>query len=402
MQTLWPFTCCFQEYAATARSAQRRRLWSSRAGIHESASVSARVAASALVVFICASLATIAPAQERSSQPEKPAEQVYKNIQVFKGLPNSQLESAMLFMEGSLQVGCGHCHVWEDFSKDEKPAKRTARKMILMVRQLNETQFQGKQMISCNTCHRGQTPPAAPLLFAKIEGAGSEGSGSQGTSAALPTAEQLFARDLQAAGGEKGLKNIHSRVMKGTRSSSEGWRSLVEIYQEAPGKWRDSFKLQAQFANVFDGFHGWNQDDQGIHDLNPQDLAKLKEEAEFYRDLKLGEMFANARTTGKEKINGKDSYVVEAKTGEGQRRQLYFDVGTGLLMRIVRFDPSPFGPIPDAVDYVDYRELDGIQVPFSISHLRPDYSLMDTFSQIEQNVPIAPNTFDKPAMPVKP
>ena len=361
-----------------------------------------RVAAHTLLIFTWVSLGSAASAQERRLQPEKPAEQVYKNIQVFKGLPSSQLESAMFFIEGALQVGCGHCHVWEDFSKDDKPAKRTARKMILMVQQLNETQFQGKQMISCNTCHRGQTPPAAPLLFAKIEGAGPEGSGKQGADAALPTAEQLFARELEATGGERGLKNIHSRVMKGIRSSSEGWRSVVEIYQQAPDKWRDSFKLQAIFANVFDGSHAWHQDDQGIHDPDPQDLAKLKEEAEFYRDLKLSRMFPNARTTGKEKINGKDSYVVEAKTAEDQERQLYFDVGTGLLMRIVRFDPSPFGPIPDAVDYADYRQLDGIQVPFTISHLRPDYSLMDKFTEIEQNSPIGANTFDKPTMPKRP
>lgn len=369
---------------------------------HQFPAMSTGVTAGILLLFSWVSVASPTPQQEQKAPLEKPAEQVYKNIQVFKGLPNSQLLSAMFFMDGSLQVSCGHCHVWEDFSKDDKPAKRTARKMILMVRQLNETQFEGKPLISCNTCHRGQTPPAAPLPFAKIAEAGLKGAGSQGVGAALPAAEQLFARHLQAVGGEKALKSIHSRVMKGTRSSSEGWRSLVEIYQEAPDNWRDSFKLQAQFANVFDGSHGWNQDDQGIHDLKPQDLAKLKEEAEFYRDLKLGEMFANARTTGKEIINGKDSYVVEAKTAEGQPRQLYFDLGTGLLMRIVRFDPSPFGPIPDAVDYADYREVDGIQVPFTISHLRPDYSLMDKLTQVEQNVPVAPNTFDKPTMPKKP
>lgn len=44
--------------------------------------------------------------------------------------------------------------------------------------------------------------------------------------------------------------------------------------------------------------------------------------------------FAHARTTGEQKINGKDSYVVEARSAEGERRQVYFDVGTGLLIRI--------------------------------------------------------------------
>lgn len=383
------------------RPKQRRRLWPC-AGIRKSPVVSVWAAACALLISIWASVVSTARSQGQTPQREKPAEQVYKNIQVFKGLPNSQLESAMFFMEGSLQVNCGHCHVWEDFSKDDKPAKRTARKMILMVRQLNETQFEGKQMISCNTCHRGQTPPAAPLPFAKIEEADPKGPESKAATAALPTAEQLFARDLQAAGGKDALENIHSRVMKGTRSSSEGWSSALEIDQQAPDKWRDSFKVQAPFVNVFDGSHGWNQDDQGVHDVTRGDLANLKLDAEFHRDLKLREMLPDARTTGKEKINDKDSYLVEAKSAEGERRQLYFDAGTGLLMRIVRFDPSPFGPIPNAVDYADYREVDGIQVPFTITHLRPDYSLMDKFTEIDQNVRIAPSKFDKPLMPKKP
>ena len=360
------------------------------------------VAACASLISIWALVCSTALSQERTPQPEEPAEQVYKNIQVFKGLPNSQLMSVMFFMEGSLQVNCGHCHVWEDFSKDDKPAKQTARKMILMVRKLNETQFGGRQMISCNTCHRGQTPPIAPLPFAEMKEAGAGVSGSQTASAALPTAEQLFARDLQAAGGKDAIEKIHTRVMKGTRSSSEGWSSPVEIEQEAPDKWRDSFKVQAQFVGVFDGSHGWHLEDQDVIEVKSGDLANLKLDAEFYRDLKLSEIFSNARTTGKAKINGKDSYVVEAKSAEGERRQLYFDASTGLLMRIVRFDPSPFGPIPNAFDYADYREMDGVQVPFSIGHLRPDYSLVDKFIEIEQNVPVASKTFDKPTVPKKP
>src|ERR1700752_2858726 len=60
---------------------------------------------------------------------DKPAEQVYKNIQVFKGLPASQLLGAMNFMAGSLGVGCNHCHIVNQFAKDDKPTKQTARKM---------------------------------------------------------------------------------------------------------------------------------------------------------------------------------------------------------------------------------------------------------------------------------
>src|ERR1700687_3251794 len=333
--------------------------------------------------------------QEQNPPAEAPAEHVYKNIQVFKGLPKSQLLPAMFFMEGSLNTSCTHCHNFEHFDNDDKAAKQTARKMILMMRQLNDSQFHGRPVISCNTCHRGQKTPDAPLTFAKVEEARPQAPASRSASHELPTADRLFARHSQAVGGAAALKKIDSRIMKGKRFSSEGWSSPVEIDQKAPDQWMTSFKLKAQFVEAFDGSRGWGQDGEGVHDANPKDLAQMRLDAEFYRDLELDRMFANARTVGRDRINGNDSYVVEAKSAEGAQKKLYFDVGTGLLVRIAGLDPSPFGPIPDAVDYADYREVDGIKLPFTISRLRPDYSLVDKLTQITQNVPLAKNRFAK-------
>src|SRR6185369_8402265 len=82
---------------------------------------------------------------------EKTAEQVFKNIQVFKGLPSSQLLGAMNFMAGSLGVACTHCHVPNQFAKDDKSAKQTARQMILMMRKINDDNFGGKLNVNCAT-----------------------------------------------------------------------------------------------------------------------------------------------------------------------------------------------------------------------------------------------------------
>src|SRR4030095_4026147 len=60
---------------------------------------------------------------------DKPAEETYKNIQIFKGLPSSGVMRAMNFFTRSLGVDCTHCHVPGEFEKDDKAAKQTARKM---------------------------------------------------------------------------------------------------------------------------------------------------------------------------------------------------------------------------------------------------------------------------------
>ena len=92
-------------------------------------------------------------------QPPKMAEDVFKNIQVFKGVPAPEVMSAMRSFTRALGVQCEFCHVEHAFEKDDHPEKRTARKMILMARQINKDNFGGGRMVTCWTCHRGSTEP---------------------------------------------------------------------------------------------------------------------------------------------------------------------------------------------------------------------------------------------------
>src|SRR2546423_484312 len=75
--------------------------------------------------------------EQMQAEQEKPAEQVFKNIQVFKGIQASQLRPAMAFIAASLGVSCSYCHI-NPWDSDAKPTKQTARKMILMMRAINQ------------------------------------------------------------------------------------------------------------------------------------------------------------------------------------------------------------------------------------------------------------------------
>jgi hypothetical protein len=111
----------------------------------------------------------------------RPAEQVYKNIQVLKGVPADKLLQTMKYFTRALGVRCEHCHVtaagsqipgFGAFSKDDIEAKQTARKMIQMVGAINQDFFSGKTGPTCWTCHRGNVkpeiePPPLPTAPAK-------------------------------------------------------------------------------------------------------------------------------------------------------------------------------------------------------------------------------------------
>src|SRR3954469_14123385 len=70
------------------------------------------------------------------------AEDVFKNIQVLKGIPVDQFMATMGFFSSSLGLNCPDCHSYDsggDWAKyaDDTPLKRTARRMVLMMQQIN-------------------------------------------------------------------------------------------------------------------------------------------------------------------------------------------------------------------------------------------------------------------------
>src|SRR6266849_5652658 len=103
----------------------------------------------------------------RSPSPQT-AEQVYKNIQVLKGVPADQLIPAMQFITASLGVQCDFCHQENAFEKDDKEAKQTARKMMRMMFTINKDNFDGHREVTCFACHRGEHKPViTPIISAE-------------------------------------------------------------------------------------------------------------------------------------------------------------------------------------------------------------------------------------------
>ena len=117
------------------------------------------------------------PAQEKNpviaelekkiaGQETKPAEEVFKNIKIFKGRPAMQVLRVMeLAFSPALGVNCSHCHVPGEWEKDDKEAKQTARKMWVFQAQVTQQLKEqiGKGTVNCTTCHRGQVKPALNL-----------------------------------------------------------------------------------------------------------------------------------------------------------------------------------------------------------------------------------------------
>ena len=104
-------------------------------------------------------------------QENKPAEVVFKNIQMLKGMPAERLLRVMeMGYARSLGVNCTHCHVPDAWDKEDKPTKQITRDMSAMVTVINNEQLKKiknlkgpNSIVNCTTCHRGQIKPALNL-----------------------------------------------------------------------------------------------------------------------------------------------------------------------------------------------------------------------------------------------
>ena len=343
--------------------------------------------------------------QEKPAEPEKTADQVHKNIQVLKGLPESQFFGVMRFMAASLGVNCNHCHVegtgarenlpWD---KDDKEAKRTARTMILMMRRINQENFEGRQAINCATCHQGNPKPSSlpPLGQDILRRLHAQTAGPK-PAEALPAIDQVLDKYVQAVGGKAAFEKLKNRVMKAELVTTSGRTIPQEIYRQAPNKVLIiTTAPNGVSSQGFNGTIGWVKTNEGVEELNSFAVADFKFNADFNREIRLKELYRKLSVTGKEKINDHETYVVEAIPAEGSPERLYFDTQTGLLIRRAADEITAFGAIPDHTDLEDYKEADGIKLPFTARRSSQWTSLTLRAVEVRHNVAIDETKFDKP------
>jgi hypothetical protein len=195
-------------------------------------------------------------------------------------------------------------------------------------------------------------------------------------------------------------------MMKGTWVTSSGITFAYEVYQSAPDKIYTvlSTPKQGVFERGFNGQSGWEKGNRGIRDLEGTELFYLKRYPDLFKDIKLQGQFSRLTFGGKQKIDGKEVYVLRGLTPDNKGEQLYFDSQTGLLLRRITNTPTMVGLIPEQVDYEDYRDVDGLKMPFSIriSSIDPFYSSTRKFTEVKLNGPIDETKFNKPAPQASP
>ncbi|HXO87314.1 MAG TPA: hypothetical protein VN885_01615 [Candidatus Acidoferrales bacterium] len=256
-----------------------------------------------------------------------------------------------------------------------------------------------------------QVVPRAALLAlllvgsSAIQAQSTAQSGGQSAPAAAPALPQKVDPILdhygKAIGGRAAWEKFTSQVMLGTiQVPSMNLSGTIMIHQKAPDKFMSAVIINgAVFQQGFDGIQGWTNDPKnGLREQTGPELAEAKRGADFLHAFKMGRVYAKIVLAGAEKIGDRDTWVLEATAPEGDDpTKMYFDTHSGLLLRVVSQNHDADGVTQLQEDFDDYRDVDGVKVPFVWRQTNGDTTYTLTFSEVHHDVELSDSEFAKPA-----
>ena len=350
-----------------------------------------------------------------------------KNVKLLGDLPVSQFIPVMNYFASSLGRRCNFCHVntngqW-DYASDAKPEKNTAREMIRMVLDTNKTFFKGRTEVSCYVCHRGRNNPVAipalplPTPVAPPPGAGGAPGGGgqqpggaqpQGSPTPRPTpipADEILNKYIAAVGGQAAIDKLKSRVATGTITTANGQSGTYELTQSGDKAVETITTPRNTMKLALTSTGGWESNGPNSRELAGGDLARVRNAYQLFSFLKLKEQYTGLRSGGRDRVGDRDAYVVNAARSDTEVERLFFDMETGLLVRRITYLRTMIGVIPQQWDFEDYRDVDGVKMPFTIKLSTTDAGnpfSVRKFSEIKLNGPVDDSKFVMPPAPAKP
>jgi photosynthetic reaction center cytochrome c subunit len=373
-----------------------------------------------------------APAAGAPPAADRKAIEQYKDLKVLGDVPVAQFLPGMRVIATSLGVECEFCHLGK--RTDETPNKATARKMMTMMMEINKSNFNGQTRVTCYTCHNGSPEPGsaaiatglyskegptafyqptAPPVGATDEPMSEayravEAKKAADAAASTPTVDQILAKYVAALGGADALKKVTSRTIVSTTELSPNVRGagpMLYVKEEQDFKAPNMYVSITQTgtgttAKGFDGTDSWAQNPRGgVATQTGTALTRAKRAADLNEPLDLKSEYTRMTVRGKDNINGHDAYIVLGFPDGDNPERLYFDTETGLLLRKSWFDVTPVGAYTLVTDYEDYRDVNGVKVPFLVKTLSvsPADTMIRHVEKVEDNAAVDASKFAKPA-----
>jgi hypothetical protein len=216
-------------------------------------------------------------------------------------------------------------------------------------------------------------------------------------SGSLPSVDEVLAKYVEAMGGAKAIQAVTSRVLKGTVDLAGVSRGgSFESYVQAPNKALSVMQAHpiGTIKLGFNGRNGWSWTKQGLRALKGAELAIVQRDADLHGVLRVKNHFSKVTLEGLSKIGFRDVYVVDFQPAVGAVERLYLDSQTYLPVRMNTVVTRGTVSEPVEIYFDDWRAVDGVKYPFSVSQSFSKLTLSFTFTEIRHNVPIDARIFE--------
>jgi photosynthetic reaction center cytochrome c subunit len=365
------------------------------------------LAVPAAISLLAAASVRLSAQQARPAQGPLLTEQVFRNIQVLKGIPIDTFFDVMGMFASSMGEDCTFCHSKEAVFRheafgDETPRIRRARQMIAMMNGINAANFGGRSMVTCFTCHRGSnTPVTSPKLALQYGEPEDDPNVMIFPPETRPAATEVLDKYIQALGGTAQVVKLATFTARGTYSGfdTDHKEIPVDIYAKAPNQRTWIVHMQdGESYRVFDGTNGWwiGPDAPAAETLTSGNLDRYRLEALIAFPARIKDAFKGWKV-GRTAIDGRPVQIVQGLNPPLLPVNLYFDTKSGLLVRLVRWNATPVGPVPTEINYDDYRDVAGMKMPFTWTVSQTYMQMTIKLSEIRPNIAVDAARFANPA-----
>jgi zinc protease len=184
---------------------------------------------------------------------------------------------------------------------------------------------------------------------------------------ALPSnisAKSVIKAYVNALGGSKKINAIKDITIKRSADSQYGKINMVE-QRKSPNKYNMVISIGETVVQkvIYDGSKGIQSGMQGKKEVTGDELKELKVEAIHTHEMFYEKLGFKLAVKGIESINGSDAYVLEVTAPGGKKSTEWYDIASGLKVRSSQTTVTEQGSVTQTVDYLDYKEVNGIKYP---------------------------------------
>lgn len=169
---------------------------------------------------------------------------------------------------------------------------------------------------------------------------------------------------INAIGGSKKLNAVKDITIKRSADSQYGKINMVE-QKKSPNKYNMTISIGEMTVQkmIYDGNKGSQSGMQGKKEISGDELAELKVEAINTHEMYYEKLGFKLEIKGVETVNGSDAYILDITSPTGKKSTEWYDIATGYKVKSSQTTVTEQGSITQSIDYLDYKEINGIKYP---------------------------------------